>query len=133
MNAPTILMFIAILVVGIWIGRRQKKSDSEYLLPPKKAAATRETSGEDSEKLYGLERLFIIGFLGAWLCGWTVGIFVAAQVLLLSIFSDADGSIATRLFMVFWLCGAIFGWFAAAHVWIQAVRGRRSKFMKKRQ
>ncbi len=54
---------------------------------------------KNGEKNIG--QYFTAAFMTFWLCGWTVGGFMAAKTL----FTESDMPVFGRAFMLFWLCG----------------------------
>jgi hypothetical protein len=63
--------------------------------------------------------IFLIAFLGFWLCGWAFGEIAAS----ISIFTAKKDS-GTSLFILFWLCAWTVGGGFAMYTWVWMVRGR---------
>jgi hypothetical protein len=66
--------------------------------------------------------LAIIGFLGFWLVGWTVGIIFALS----AVFSDKTDFGGEDAFLLVWLAFAIIGWIFGVWILATIVRGIRA-------
>ena len=51
--------------------------------------------------------LFVVAFLGVWLCGWAVGEVTAAGFLMSAF--GSEGALIASPFLLFWLCGWTIG------------------------
>jgi hypothetical protein len=63
--------------------------------------------------------VFLIAFLGFWLCGWAFGE-IAAPIAIFTAKKNAGAS----LFILFWLCIWTVGGFFAIYAWLSMIRGR---------
>jgi len=63
--------------------------------------------------------IFIVGFLGLWLCGWVFGEIMGSATL----FTQAVKEPAGAAFMLFWLCGWTVGGAFTLYVWLWQIKG----------
>lgn len=88
-----------------------------------KPSGPRHTVTEDREGLViripAKRNIFLIGFLGVWLCGWLFGE-VSALAVLLGVGKREPG---TGVFMFVWLTGWTVGGFFALYAWLWQVKG----------
>jgi hypothetical protein len=64
--------------------------------------------------------VFLLAFLGFWLCGWAFGEIMAP----LGMFTAAKKDPGASLFMLVWLCGWTIGGGFAIYIWLWMLRGR---------